>query len=107
MASRLTGVRLDGQRRRDFCQLPQANPQTTVGFGKARLPPTVAQHSSQHFQLPTGMPFRTVRRSPKYRDGFSPGLWAYHFFDSTALNPTMSNACSATSCLSLRFSSSS
>jgi hypothetical protein len=47
------------------------------------------------------MPFRTVRRSPKYRDGLSPGRWAYHFFDSTALKPTMSKACSATNCFQL------
>jgi len=52
------------------------------------------------------MPFRALRRFPKHLHGLPLCPWAYHFFESTALKPTMSRACSATSCFNLRFSSS-
>jgi hypothetical protein len=33
-----------------------------------------------------------MKKSAEQLDGLSPGLWAYHFLDSTALKPTMSDA---------------
>jgi hypothetical protein len=89
-----------------FGQLPQPYKESLVGFRETHLSWTIAQHRPQHFPLPTGTPFRALRCNTEYLYGLQQSLWAYHFFDNTALKPTMSGACSVTNCFSLRFSSS-
>jgi hypothetical protein len=83
-----------------FGQFPQTHAQSLVGLGKTALTAPATHHRSHHFQLSTGMPFRALRRLAKHPHGLSPRLWRLPLFDSTALNPAMSSACSATNCFS-------
>src|SRR5581483_3913582 len=88
-------------------QFTQAHAQLLVDHCEPRWPRLIAHHRTHNLHPPTGTPLRAPRSFAKHPHGFPFRLWAYHFFESTALNPTISSACSATSCFSLRFSSSS
>ena len=71
--------------------------QLLVRAGKPARLRLLPNHRPHNLDLPTGKPLRALRRFTMPSRLPVP-LWAYHFFESTALKPTMSSARSDTSC---------